>query len=134
MLIARTSSIITPAPSPITKPSRSLSNGREADCGVSLKELDRAMALMSREYDACVACCSTYRPNPATPSKSIAASVAPATITSASPWSKAVIEHHLLMHVKDTTHSLNKLECVTYRVSSCCTRSGYAVIGSLKQI
>lgn len=35
----------TPAPSPMTKPSRNLSNGREAFSGVSLKSVDIAFML-----------------------------------------------------------------------------------------
>ena len=57
-----------PAPSPMTKPSRSLSQGREAFCGVSLKPVDSARAAAK----------------PAMPSRQIAASVPPATMTSAS--------------------------------------------------
>ena len=54
----------------MTKPSRSLSHGREAFVGVSLKPVERA-----REAQ-----------NPAMPSSHTAASAPPATITSASPW------------------------------------------------
>ena len=61
-----------PAPSPITKPSRSLSNGRLAVAGSSLRN-DRALALA----------------NPATPKGVIADSAPPQTIASALPsWSK----------------------------------------------
>ena len=57
-----------PAPSPMTKPSRSTSQGREASVGRSLKLVESARAWA----------------NPATPSRQIAASAPPATITSAS--------------------------------------------------
>ena len=64
-----------PAPSPITNPSRSLSHGREAAGGLSLKAVDSARAAA----------------NPATPMRHIAASVPPATMTSASPsWMSRV--------------------------------------------
>src|SRR5580765_5254559 len=56
----------TPDPSPMTKPSRSLSNGRLAFCGASLR-VDRAR----------------IAPNPPTPIGVIAASDPPAIITSA---------------------------------------------------
>ena len=57
-----------PAPSPMTKPSRSRSQGREARSGVSLKPVERARAAAK----------------PATPMRQTAASAPPATITSAS--------------------------------------------------
>ena len=57
-----------PAPSPITKPSRSWSQGREARGGSSLNPVDSARAAA----------------NPAMPRRQIAASVPPQTITSAS--------------------------------------------------
>ena len=57
-----------PEPSPITKPSRSRSHGREARSGVSLKLVDSARA----------------EAKPAMPSRQTAASAPPATITSAS--------------------------------------------------
>ena len=41
-----------PAPSPITKPSRSLSQGREARCGVSLKPVERARAAAKPAIDS----------------------------------------------------------------------------------
>ena len=57
-----------PAPSPITKPSRSLSNGREAFVGSSLRVESARIAA-----------------KPPTPSGVIAASLPPAIIASASP-------------------------------------------------
>lgn len=57
-----------PAPSPITKPSRSLSNGRQAVAGSSLR-LESAFITMK----------------PAMPTGVIAASEPPATTMSASP-------------------------------------------------
>ena len=63
--LSRTS---TPAPSPITKPSRSWSNGRLARCGSSFR-VERARAL----------------PKPASAIGVMVASLPPATITSASP-------------------------------------------------
>jgi len=57
-----------PAPSPMTKPSRALSQGREARCGSSLKPVESARAAAK----------------PAMPMRHTAASVPPATITSAS--------------------------------------------------
>ena len=58
----------TPAPSPMTKPSRSLSKGREAAAGSSLRVESARMAL-----------------KPPTPRAVIAASLPPAIMTSASP-------------------------------------------------
>ena len=61
-----------PAPSPMTKPSRSRSNGREARCGSSLRVESARMAQ-----------------KPPTPSGVMAASLPPAIMTSASPrWMK----------------------------------------------
>ena len=57
-----------PAPSPITKPSRSRSHGREARIGWSLKPVDMARAAQK----------------PAMPRRHTAASAPPATMTSAS--------------------------------------------------
>ena len=64
------SSTITPAPSPITKPSRSLSHGRLAVAGSSLR-VDSARAAAKPPTLNCV----------------MAASAPPAIITSASPYS-----------------------------------------------
>ncbi|MFS7927122.1 hypothetical protein Hanom_Chr04g00305201 [Helianthus anomalus] len=58
----------TPEPSPITKPSRSWSQGREALCGSSFRWESALQAM-----------------NPPTPVALTAASVPPATIISASP-------------------------------------------------
>ena len=63
----------TPAPSPITKPSRPVSHGREAISGVSLYLPDNALAAA----------------NPAIPNLHTAASAPPATMMSAS--SSAII-------------------------------------------
>ena len=80
------SSTRAPAPSPMTKPSRSLSQGRDAICGVSLKLVDSARAAQ----------------NPAMPSRHTAASAPPAIITlasssmisrAASPIACAPVEH-----------------------------------------
>jgi len=65
---SRSSSTITPDPSPITKPSRSLSNGRLARSGASLRVERARMAA-----------------KPPTPIGVIAASEPPAIIASASP-------------------------------------------------
>ncbi len=59
-----------PAPSPMTKPSRSLSNGRDAPCGSSLRVDSARMAL-----------------KPPTPSGVTVASVPPQIMASASPRS-----------------------------------------------
>ncbi len=65
-----------PAPSPITKPSRMASNGREARCGSSLHFVERArMAL-----------------NAATGISPMPASAPPAIMTSASPRRMMFIE------------------------------------------
>ncbi len=64
------SSTMTPAPSPMTKPSRSLSQGREAVAGSSLR-VDRAWA----------------EAKPPTASADTVASAPPQTIASASPYS-----------------------------------------------
>jgi hypothetical protein len=58
-----------PAPSPITKPSRAASQGREARSGISAKPVDSALQAL----------------NPAMPISQIGFSAPPATITSASP-------------------------------------------------
>ena len=62
------SSTSTPAPSPMTKPSRPASNGREACLGSSLRVLSAFMAAKPAMAVGCTA-----------------ASVPPATMTSASP-------------------------------------------------
>ncbi len=64
------SSTITPAPSPSTKPSRSTSHGRLAVCGSSLRDVIARAAV-----------------KPPMPSGEIVDSAPPASITSASPYS-----------------------------------------------
>jgi hypothetical protein len=67
--VVLTSSTTTPAPSPITKPALSRSNGRLASLGVSFQFVDRLLALAKPEMA----------------SGWIQDSAPPATMTSASP-------------------------------------------------